>query len=202
MYTGRVVGIRPLELEDLPLLTKLANDPEVRQLVVGWDWPVSESGQASWLESTRNSPMTRRFAVVSLESGETIGLTGLWDLDWHNRSAMTAIKLDRTSAPRGAGSDTVMLVNAMAFYEVGLRRLWSSILDFNAPSYNLYVRKCGWRLEGIEKQAVQSVGGWSDLYRVAILRVDFDTHPQADEYRHLVCPVDTTPFERPETPVV
>jgi len=41
-----------------------------------------------------------------------------------------------------------------------------------------------------------------DLYRVAILRVDFDTHPQADEYRHRVDPVDTTPFDRPDTPVV
>src|SRR5664280_1119830 len=102
---------------------------------------------------TRNSPTTRRFAVVSLESGETIGLTGLWDLDWHNRSAMSGIKLDVTSAPRGAGSDTVMLVNALASYEVGLHRLSSSILDFNAASYHLYVRKCGWRLEGIEKQA-------------------------------------------------
>ena len=118
MYEGRVVGIRPLEPHDLTVLTKLANDPAVRQLVVGWDWPVPDSRQADWLEATWNSPVTRRFAVVNLATGETVGLTGLWDLDWHNRSALTAVKLDVSIAPKGAGSDTVMLVNAFAFYEV------------------------------------------------------------------------------------
>jgi RimJ/RimL family protein N-acetyltransferase len=135
--------------------------------------------------------------VVDLATGTAIGLTGLWDLDWHNRSALTAIKLDTSVAPKGAGSDTVMLVNAWAFCEVGLHRLWGAILDFNVASYHLYVRKCGWRLEGVEKQAVQRAGGWSDLYRVAILRSDFDHHPLAAEYVRYVAPVDTTPFDRP-----
>lgn len=198
MYCGRVVSIRPLEPSDLTVLTRLAHDPEVRQLVVGWDWPVSASGQPAWFESTRSSTHTHRFAVVDRESGETVGLTGLWDLDWHNRSAMSAIKLDVTRSPRGAGFDVVMLVNAFAFYEVGLHRLSGAILDFNAASYHLYVRKCGWRLEGIELQSVQRAGGWSDLYRVAMLRRDFDAHPAAEEYRRFVCPVDTSPFERPE----
>lgn len=199
MYSGRVVSVRPLEPSDLPVLTQLANDPEVRQLVVRWDWPVSAHGQPAWLESTRSAPHTHRLAVVNRESGETIGLTGLWDLDWHNRSAMSAIKLDVSRSPRGAGFDVVMLVHAWAFYEVGLHRLWGAILDFNAASYHLYVRKCGGRLEGIETQSVQRAGGWSDLYRVAMLRSDFDAHPNADEYRSIICPVDTTPFEKPET---
>lgn len=199
MYEGRVVSIRPVEPDDLPVLTALANDPEVRQLVVGWDWPVSAVGQPAWLESTRQSSTTRRMAVINRESGETVGLTGLWELDWHNRSAMSAIKLDVSKAPRGAGSDTVMLINAWAFYEVGLHRLWGSILDFNAASYHVYVRKCGWRLEGIEKESVQRAGGWADLYRVAMLRHDFDAHADADEYRHMICPVDPAPFDRPVT---
>lgn len=198
MYTGRIVGLRPLEPGDLPTLTKLANDPGVRQLVVGWDWPVSEAGQELWLESTRNSTTTRRLAIVDLSTRATIGLTGLWDLDWHNRSALTAIKLEASVAPKGAGADTVMLVNAWSFLEVGLHRLWGSILDFNAASYHLYVRKCGWRLEGIEKQAVQRAGGWCDLYRVAMLRSDFDEHPLAAEYSRYVAPVDMTPFDRPD----
>lgn len=199
MYKGNLVGIRPLEPEDLPVLTALANEPAVRQLVVGWDWPVAAHGQGSWLDATKTSSTTRRLAVVSLESGETIGLTGLWDIDWHNRSALTAIKLDVSRSPRGAGTDTVMLVNALAFYEVGLHRLWSAILDFNAPSYHLYVRKCGWRLEGVERRAVQRAGKWSDLYRVAMLRSDFDAHPLSSEYVQYVCPVDTSPIQRPST---
>lgn len=189
MYEGRLVGVRPLESADLPVLTRLANSPETRQMVVGWDWPIAAAGQEAWLESTRTSGGTHRMAVVDLASGRTIGMTGFWDVDWRNRSALSAIKLDGELAPKGAGSDTIMLINALAFYEVGLRRLWGAILDFNGPSYGAYVGNCGWRVEGIEKEAVFRNGGWVDSLRVAILRKDFEQLPAAVWYRQRVAPV-------------
>lgn len=195
MFEGRVVGIRAQEPEDLPVLTRLANDPSVRQLVVGWDWPVPDFAQRSWLDKSVGSTATRRLTIVNLATGEPIGLTGFWEIDWHNQSAMSAIKIDATVAPKGAGSDAIMLVNALAFYEVGLRRLWSSILDFNARSFGAYVRKCGWRLEGVERESVFKGGSWHDLYRVAILRSDFDQHALAEEYIRRVAPVAMEPFD-------
>lgn len=201
MYEGQLISLRPVEPEDLPMLADLANDPNVRQLVVGWNWPMSLAGHLPWFESASTSSTTRRLAIVDQVTGESIGVTGLWDLDWHNRSAMTGIKLDTSKSPRGAGTEAVMMVNAWAFYEVSLHRLWGSILDFNSASFHLYVHKCGWRLEGVERQSVQRAGAWSDLYRVAILRSDFDAHPGSSAYRDLICPVETTPFplsERPE----
>lgn len=195
MFEGRVVGIRAQEPEDLPVLTRLANDPSVRQLVVGWDWPVPDFAQRSWLDKSVGSTATRRLTIVNLATGEPIGLTGFWEIDWHNQSAMSAIKIDATVAPKGAGSDAIMLVNALAFYEVGLRRLWSSILDFNARSFGAYVRKCGWRLEGVERESVFRGGSWHDLYRVAILRSDFDQHALAEEYIRRVAPVAMEPFD-------
>lgn len=113
------------------MLTRLANSPETRQMVVGWDWPIAAAGQEAWLESTRTSGGTHRMAVVDLANGRTIGMTGFWDVDWRNRSALSAIELDGELAPKGAGSDTIMLINALAFYEVGLRRLWGAILDLD-----------------------------------------------------------------------
>lgn len=188
MLRGRIVGLRPIEPGDLPLLTKLANDPPVRQLVVGWDWPVPAFRQESWLQESAKSTSTCRLAVVDLASAAPIGMTGLWDIDWHNRSALSAVKLDAAVSPRGAGTDTVMLVNAWAFYEVGLRRLWGAILPFNAASLNLYVRKCGWSIEGVEREAIFRDGEFHDLIKVALLESVFRKHPQQEEYRRYVCP--------------
>lgn len=189
MLTGKTVGLRPIEPSDLPVLTRLANDPTVRQLVVGWDWPVAAFRQQSWLEDSTRQSSTCRLAVVDLARDAPIGLTGLWDIDWHNRSALSAIKLDAELSPRGAGTDTVMLVNAWAFYEVGLRRLWGAILPFNAASLNLYVRKCGWSIEGVERQAIFRDGEFHDLIKVALLESDFRNHPQQPEYRRHVSPL-------------
>jgi RimJ/RimL family protein N-acetyltransferase len=192
MLTGRLIGLRPMEVDDLRFLTDLANHPVVRANVVGWDWPVSHAAQADWLRAANGNPSTRRLTVTS-PTGEPVGLTGLWELDWHNRSAVTGVKLMPGIAPKGAGSDSIMLMMAWAFHEVGLRRLHATILDFNAASLGAYVRKCGWRVEGREKQAIFRGGRWNDQIRVAALRADFESLPDAAEYIGRVCALPAVP---------
>ena len=190
MLTGRLVTLRPIETGDLDVLTRLTNDLVVRGSVVGWDLPVARGGQDAWLDSSRQSGRTTRFAVVNKADQSVVGMTGLWDIDWHNQQALSAVKLLPGLAPKGAGTDTIMLMNAWAFYDVGLRRLHGSILDFNGPSLGAYLSKGGWRLEGRERQSTFRKGQWHDLLRVAILRSDFDALPDASEYVDYVCPVD------------
>lgn len=190
MIRGRSVGLRPIEPADLELLKDLANDPDIVARVVGWDFPVSAHGQAKWLDASSQSQVTVRLMVQDLESGEPIGMTGLWDIDWHNRSALSALKLRMDRTGRGQGTDAVLTLMAWTFYVVGLRRLHSSILDFNEPSMRTYVGRCGWKVEGREREAVFRKGEWRDLFRVAALRADFDALEARDEYVNRVCPVD------------
>lgn len=187
MLTGRLVGLRPMQLDDLDFLADLANHPGVRNFVGGWGWPVARDAQRDWLQASLRDPRTYRLTVTDAATGEAIGLSGLWDVDWHNRCALTAVKLMPGLAPRGAGSDSIMLTMAWAFYDVGLRRLWGTILDLNAASMGAYVRRCGWRIEGRERASVFRRGEWRDLYRVAALRSDFDALPDAGEYVERVC---------------
>ncbi|ATO13937.1 alanine acetyltransferase [Micromonospora sp. WMMA2032] len=187
MLNGRLVTVRPTRSQDLDFLTDLANHRHVRQHVVGWSWPVAPDGQLEWLRQSQASPGTQRMTVADPVTDEPWGLTGLWEIDWHNRSALTAVKLMPGLAPRGSGSDAIMLTMAWSFHEVGLRRLHSSILPFNAASLGAYVRKCGWQVEGRDRQAVFRGGQWHDLLRIGVLRGDFDAHPDAAEYVERVC---------------
>jgi RimJ/RimL family protein N-acetyltransferase len=191
MIHGKHVALRPIEPEDLPFLTHLANDAEVSGRVVGWDFPVPLHAQGDWLAASAANRSTRRLAVVEVATDETVGMTGLWDIDWHNRDALTAVKLDPRFSGRGLGRDTVMTVNAWAFYVVGLRRLHSTILDFNGPSMGAYVGRSGWVVEGRERGSVFRRGEWVDQYQVACLRPDFDALDDAESYVRSVHPVDT-----------
>ena len=175
MLYGRVVGLRPVEPDDLGFLAELANHPQVRASVVGWDWPAARSPRPG-------ADPGRPFAVVLAATGQIVGRTGLWDLDWHNQSATTRIELMPGLTPKGAGTDAIMTLMAWAFYEVGLRRLHSTILDFNAASHGAYVRKCGWQIEGREREAVFRHGRWNDRLHLAILKREFDTLLDAEEY--------------------
>ncbi|MFC8847556.1 MULTISPECIES: GNAT family N-acetyltransferase [unclassified Micromonospora] len=187
MLTGRLVELRPMEAGDLPFLAELSNHTVVRTHVVDWHWPVVPDAQREWFQRAAADQHTRRLTVVDPASREPVGLTGLWSVDWHNRSALSAIKLMPGRTPRGAGTDALMLVMAWAFHEVGLRRLHTTILDFNAASLGVYVRKCGWRVEGRERESVFRGGRWCDLFHVAALRPDFAVLPDAAEYVERVC---------------
>lgn len=192
MITGKNLSLRPIELEDDRLLQKLINDPQVSENVVGWSMPVSLFSQRNWIQSNSGGS-SYRLAIVDNESNEAIGITGLWDIDWHNQSAMSAIKLLPVKTKKGFGTEAIMIGMAWAFYNVGVRRLHSAILDFNGPSMGAYVKKCGWRIEGRQREAIFRKGGWHDLYSVAILKHEFDALPHASEFINMVCPVDTTP---------
>jgi len=121
MIRGQKVCIRPMEREDLPFVQQLNADPVVRGRVVGWGWPSSLAEQTSWFDSQGRGGLTHRW-MVERPDRKPIGVTGLWDVDWHNRNALTALKLGATPGAKGAGfgTDAIKAVMAFAFYDVGL----------------------------------------------------------------------------------
>lgn len=192
MIKSKLLSLRPIELNDDIVLQQLINNPLVSENVVGWTFPVSLFSQKNWIQSNTNN-LSYRLVVVDNETNEAIGITGLWDIDWHNQAAMSAIKLLPEKTKKGFGTEAIMLSMAWAFYNVGLRRLHGAILDFNGPSMGAYVKKCGWKVEGRQREAIFRKGEWHDLYSVAILKREFDVLPAASEFINSVCPVDTTP---------
>jgi RimJ/RimL family protein N-acetyltransferase len=179
---GKRVRFRPIEESDLASLASWLNDPELSHKVVGWSFPVSAAQQREWFARSLQDARNRRWMVDTLE-GETIGLTGLWEIDWQNRHALTALKIGSVERRgRGYGVDAILTLMAYAFCEVNLERLWTEILAFNAPSYRAYVEKCGWKVEGILRRHAFRAGAYHDVLRVGILREEFLALPAAAAY--------------------
>lgn len=186
MIRGLRTTCRPIESRDQEFIHSLDSDPVVRANVVGWDFPSSFSHQGKWFEGLVPS-MTHRWIVEDLE-GIALGLTGLWDVDWHNRNALTGLKLggENPRRGRGFGRDAIMAVMAFAFYDVGLERLYASILEGNVASLRAYTQLCGWQVEGTSRNHVWRHGGFVNLIQIGVLREDFDRLPNSQEYRELV----------------
>lgn len=182
MIIGKTVRFRAIEEHDLEALQGWLNDPEISRLVGGFSFPVSAAGQRRWFEASQSNATTQRW-IVEDHAGLRLGLVGLWQIDWHNRNAMAAIKLGSSDARgRGYGTDALMSLAAYAFYQVGLHKLWAEILPFNVASYRVFVDKCGWQVEGVYRQHVFREGCFHDQVRVGLLREDFDALEGAGEY--------------------
>jgi RimJ/RimL family protein N-acetyltransferase len=191
MIAGRHIDLRPVERDDLVFLHRLHNDPVTAGSVVDWSLPVSAAQQSAWYDRLGTDASSLRLTIVERSTGDPVGLTGVWNMDHRNGTGWTGIKMASESGGRGLATDAVMATMAWAFAFSELRRLEGAILDFNAASHALYVRRCGWVVEGRERQKILRGGRYCDLYRVAILRDEFDALPDAMEYVNRVFPVDT-----------
>lgn len=183
MIKGKKVILRPLEESDLDFCQALYNDPHIRDMVVGWDFPSAKRNQKIWFESIIKDKRNARF-IVETKNKVRLGLTGLWNIDWHNRSALIAIKLlvtDKTKG-KGYGRDAIMAISAFAFFNAGLHKLWCEILDYNVPSLKSYVERCGWKIEGKLRKQIFKNGAFHDLYYVGCLKEDFLSVVDSNEY--------------------
>lgn len=195
MIKGKKVRFRPVEESDLNFCQSLFNDPYLRDVVVGWDFPVSMDAQKKWFYSLSTTKNNIRL-VIETHEDKIIGLTGLWDIDWHNRNALTAIKLKTDGIEgKGYGRDAIMAMNAFSFFDVGLHRLWSTIIDYNIPSFKVYVEKSGWKTEGVLREHTYRNGFFHNLYYVACLKEDFLNVPDSEDYIPKAIPAGMSKFK-------
>ena len=145
---GKHVVIRAIEREDLDLIHRWSNDPEIWYQLGGWHFPGSRAELDRWHESLASNKLNQRFAITAADVG-LIGTANLVDIDWKNNHAFHGMMLgDTTHRGKGYGFDTVMAIMRYAFEELHLERLDTTVIEYNDVSLHVYAEKCGWKIEG------------------------------------------------------
>lgn len=170
---GKKIYIRALEPEDMELLRAMTNDPEIEKKIAGWSFPVARCQQLGWYDKVVNSENDKRMAIVYKDNDELLGMLNLVNIDWKNGTAYHGIRLsNETPKNRGIGTDAVMTLMRYAFEELRLHRLEGGWLAENVASRKLY-EKCGWKSEGIQREAVFYDGTYHDFIVSGILEADY-----------------------------
>lgn len=106
-----------------------------------FDWPPFKVGISSRID----------FVIDSMEWG-VIGTCCLHRIDWRNRVSSIGITIyDEQYRNRGIGTMVVKALQDWAYGTLGLRRLEAYILDSNAASLSLFLRR-GFVREGVLRQ--------------------------------------------------
>lgn len=169
---GKLVQLRAIESEDLPLLHKWSNDPEINYKLGGWHFPSSMQDQHKWYQSLNLNNNNQRFSIDADGYG-LIGMANLTDINWKDRNAFHGILLGSDFRGKGFGKDVVMAIMRYAFEELGLERLDTTIIEYNQPSINLYTNKCGWQIEGTKKRFYHRKNSFWDMLILGILKSDY-----------------------------
>ena len=86
MIKGKLIGLCPLENEDLEFLRTWRNNPNFRQYFREYR-EISKDMQAEWYKRTLNDKSTIMFAVRRLSDNALLGCCGLCYINWVNRNA-------------------------------------------------------------------------------------------------------------------
>jgi RimJ/RimL family protein N-acetyltransferase len=171
---GKNIVLRAVELEDLPLLNQWANNPEIQYWIGGWHFPTSMEDQKKWFSNLSANSLNQRFVIETKELG-VIGTANLVDIDWKNKNAFHGMLLgDKEIRGKGYAVDTVKALMKYAFEELGLNRLDGSMIEYNEASLKMYIEKCGWKREGIQRNWYFRKNRFWDRIIVGITKEDYN----------------------------
>jgi RimJ/RimL family protein N-acetyltransferase len=169
--TGDVV-LRRATLADVDARFALGNDPEILAMFgVGRDSiaPVTHESAARWVQSCIDHP----HAWIIEFRDRLVGVVRLDRVDMQDRRASMAIGIyDAALLGRGVGSQAISLVLGFAFGELALHRISVRVLAHNARAIRAYT-KCGFTVEGREREAAHMDGAWHDDVMMGILDREF-----------------------------
>lgn len=169
---GSRVLLRAPRPTDLDERLALGRQPEIVHLFGGdlrRPAPLPRDVAAAWLERLSRHPHAW---IIEVDS-RLLGEVRLDNVDRHDRRASLAIGLfDPAQLGRGLGSEAVRLVLAYAFGELALHRVSARVLADNARAIRCY-EKCGFTIEGRERQAALVGGEWHDDLIMGILEPDW-----------------------------
>lgn len=172
MITGAKIELHAIEPEHILAMNEWINDPALNRFL-NRHIPQSVSSTKEWVDSLPADPNNHVFAVLT-KKGSLIGTVGLHEIDWKNRHAKLGIVIGNAKYHgRGYGEDTVNTLLRFAFHELNLHRITLEVFAFNKRGAACY-EKCGFRNEGVLRDAIYRDGKFHDSIFMGVLRKEFD----------------------------
>jgi RimJ/RimL family protein N-acetyltransferase len=162
----RVTLRRPCE-DDFQARLRLGTDAEIFRMYGGnlIDLrPMTEAAAKRWVQRL----LDQDYAWI-IEAGSLIGEIRLDRVDLRDRRASLAIGIeDASQLGKGLGSEAIALALGYAFNVLGLHRVSVRVVNYNLRAIRAY-QKCGFVIEGREREAALVDGAWHDDVMMAIL---------------------------------
>jgi len=126
--------------------------------------PMTEDAAKRWVQRL----LGQDFAWI-IEAGSLIGEIRLDRVDLRDRRANLAIGIeDANQLGKGLGSEAIALALGHAFNVLKLHRVSVRVVDYNSRAIRAY-QKCGFVIEGREREVALVDGSWHDDVMMAIL---------------------------------
>lgn len=172
LLDGRLIVLRPLRLSDRTVSLRWRNDPQIRDNILGYRFPITETMEADWISGVLND-QSRTRVVLAIEDKSDRALAGfvyLNNLDWFARNAEFGILIgERDRQRKGLAREALELVTGYAFETLNFHKVYLRVVAFNKPALQLY-RSFGFVQEGIQRRQAFVHGRYHDVVLMGLFR--------------------------------
>ncbi len=158
------VYLRALEPSDLERTRKWHNDPTLYEMLVSPFRYVSAAAEEEWLRRKTAYSQTEIQLAICLRAGDRhIGNVHLTEVEWVARHACVGIFIgEEPYRSQGYGRQALRLLLRHAFGDLGLRRVYLTVLADNHRARRVY-EQCGFTVEGRLRRHAYKRGQFRDL---------------------------------------
>ena len=163
--------LRKLEEKDAPFMLEWMHDEEI---TAGFQRPFSKATIESVLHFIQNSfdEENQNFAFVNSKD-EYLGTISLKHISHVNDKAEYAVVARKCAQGTGASKQATEELLQYAFTELGLHKVYLSVLEENIRAQKFY-EKCGFQREGLEVDAIKIKGEYHNHIWYGIRSCDMD----------------------------
>ena len=130
---GKQIALRPITLEDTPLIVRWRSDPRVYGTLFRQE-PITEERHRQWLREMVLSGKCDQFIIVDKAQNRSVGTVFLKEIDREHLRAEYAIFIgEETARGRGVGSEAARLMTDYGFQQLGLNRIYLYVFRLQCP---------------------------------------------------------------------
>ena len=177
------VKLTPIEDNDIDTLYEWQNAPNIRDLIMGFRFPIQKETIKDWVKSIREQNSKSRVVFAIRNKSALAGTIYLHNIDHYQRKSLLGIYVGNTNERNhGIGSITTTLLLDYAFNGLDFRKVGLEVLSTNMNAIRLY-EKLGFVREGLKRKDYFIDGRYLDTYIYGILREEFDINIPSDAHR-------------------
>lgn len=165
---GEKVMLRPITMEDTPLIVRWRNTESVRKNFIFRE-RFTEEMHNNWMRTKVASGEVVQYIIIDRDDGKPVGSVYFRDIDMKNRSAEYGIFIGEESARgKGLGSETARIFTRFGFETLGLHRISLRVIAGNSQAEKSY-ENAGFTREGVFRDMVYLDGEYRDVVFMAMI---------------------------------
>lgn len=175
---GEKVALGPLRKDLMPAFTRWLNDFGTQRMLRGIARPLTLEQEENWYDRVMSLSETDiMFTMYERTTERPIGTTGLYDIDYRDRTAEFGITIAEPNARgKGYGTEATQLLLGYAFTALGLHNVMLHVFPHNPAAICAYT-KAGFKEFGRRRESHLMGGKFWDEIHMECLSTEWEPSP-------------------------